>query len=408
MGIEEKAIDLKSIRLNLEILKIKNLIDEKNFNQGIKDRLNEYLFMVDEQGNLQLNKSLIDYNFSKYDILNIIGDFLNKIEDANDFNFLVENLNNQFYETYLDISFPDINSIGSKEDMEESDIVDFILDEQSICDIISKIPISEFNTKDIDSDLIGELHDFVQIPIFTFITGELDDLEVSKLLNKIEYDINFNGMSGEVSDIMDFYFDNYNLLKKQVSLNHFLNEYIKSHSFNSISRDYDYEIIINSVNRVRAEIYSDKTMDRNKVMLKLKDYLKKEKIKISHISLLEKYKLKANFISRKYNLSNVEVNEIFDQATAELHENNVSDDICSHLTNMFELKVELNQSESRIKLNNVIKSEKIREKLKFDESDLEKVSEEIGRLIHRNEIRSHEITEKLIIEKLREIVYGIY
>jgi len=39
---------------------------------------------------------------------------------------------------------------------------------------------------------------------------------------------------------------------------------------------------------------------------------------------------------------------------------------------------------------------------------LEKVSEEIGRLIHRNEIRSHEITEKLIIEKLREIVYGIY
>jgi len=308
----------------------------------------------------------------------------------------------------LDISFPDINSIGSKEDMEESDIVDFILDEQSICDIISKIPISEFNTKDIDSDLIGELHDFVQIPIFTFITGELDDLEVSKLLNKIEYDINFNGMSGEVSDIMDFYFDNYNLLKKQVSLNHFLNEYIKSHSFNSISRDYDYEIIINSVNRVRAEIYSDKTMDRNKVMLKLKDYLKKEKIKISHISLLEKYKLKANFISRKYNLSNVEVNEIFDQATAELHENNVSDDICSHLTNMFELKVELNQSESRIKLNNVIKSEKIREKLKFDESDLEKVSEEIGRLIHRNEIRSHEITEKLIIEKLREIVYGIY
>ena len=408
MEIQEKDILLNSIRLNLEIFKIKNRIDEKDFNQDIKNEFKDYLFVVDEEENFQINESLMDYNFSKHDVLKIINDFLINISEVKDFNFLKETLKNKLYENYSKMEFPILSPIISEKDFNEDKIADYIIDDYSIDEIISKIPIDNFNQKENKTDLIMELQEFVKIPIFSYISNDLNDLEISKLLIKIENDIKSHIVSGEIGDVVDFYFDNYKLLKKQDSLNHFLNEYVKSYSFRLISEGYNDEIIINSVNRVRFEISTDKTMDKSKVMLKLKDYLKKEELKIFNISELQRYKVQSHNISQEYNLSIDEINEILNQVHEDILENKVSVPIHNYLIDAFELKVELNQSESRIKLNNVIKSVRIREEFKFDKSDLENVSEEIGELIHKNKIRSHQITEQLIIEKLRKIVYGVY
>ena len=70
MEIQEKDILLNSIRLNLEIFKIKNRIDEKDFNQDIKNEFKDYLFVVDEEENFQINESLMDYNFSLIEDIN--------------------------------------------------------------------------------------------------------------------------------------------------------------------------------------------------------------------------------------------------------------------------------------------------------------------------------------------------
>lgn len=408
MDIASKNNQLDILKLNLEIFKLKKLIGKKASSQTIEQELNDYLFYLDANEDFQLNNKLDVYNFSKYFILNIIKEFIEDIDEIKHFDSFIGDLNNKIDDIYIKMEFPHIDQQSGIFKKSNSDrISDLKFDDDLMDKIISEIQIENFDYQESNDDLIIELDEFIKIPIFKYSSRDLNDTEISKLINMIKVDISSNRISGEISDVVDFYFDEYKSIKRKMELNHFLREYIRTESFNSIIKYYSDEIVINVINNVKRDISNDKTMDKNKIILKIKDYLQNEKIKIILLKEFEILKGDIPKISKEYNLTIKEVDEIFNQMKVDINNNSVECSLDVYLKSKLAEKIELNKSDSRIKLNNVIKGEKIREEISFEESDLDEVTDEIGELIYYNQIRSHEITEELIIKKLRWVVYGI-
>ena len=109
MAIATNNIQLDVIKFNIEVLKFKNFINEKNFSKTIKGDLIDYLFKLDENNDFHLNDSLIKHTFSKYDALNVIVDYLNELNGIDNFDLFKEGLNNKLDEAYFKMEFPDLN-----------------------------------------------------------------------------------------------------------------------------------------------------------------------------------------------------------------------------------------------------------------------------------------------------------
>ena len=319
--------------------------------------------------------------------------------------YFEESFNEKLHQSYLEITFPNLNK-SQNENLDDLRIQEYEINDESVENIISSISVENFNYQSTSDDLIQELKEFIKIPIFKFISKGLEDVEVSKLINKIENDISSKTISGDISDIIDFYFENYKILKRKISLNYYLNQIIQSQSFILLTENYPTEYMINAIDKVRNDIDMDKTTEKNKIYLKLKDYLMKEKIKQRYFNQMEKVRLQINIISEKSGLTTDEVEDIFNEIEMELNNDIYFDSLKNHFNLKVRLKIESNQSESRIKLNNVVKNIKNKDEFKFDDSYLDEVCEEIGELIYQNKIRSDDITEKLINDKLWGILWN--
>lgn len=160
----------------------------------------------------------------------------------------------------------------------ESEAMEY--NEFSIEGIISKIDCTLFNGESFENQgLYEEFQEFIQSPIFNFIYGDPENEETSKLIDKIGYDISNEKISGDVADILDFYFEQYNSIKKQFLLNNFLNNYLQSDDYwELLSRygSYTDVMIFNIISNVKHDISVDESMDEDKVILKLEYYFKAE------------------------------------------------------------------------------------------------------------------------------------
>ena len=101
-------------------------------------------------------------------------------------------------------------------------------------------------------------------------------------------------------------------------------------------------------------------------------------------------------------MSKDEVLTVFSDVRNDI-ENDVilNDSLEDHIYNKFDRMVELNQSASRIKFNNMIKQESIVELIQ-NKYVLDRLNEKIGDLIYNNQIRSYQINKKLIIDIIKE------
>lgn len=280
----------------------------------------------------------------------------------------------------------------------------FVFDECSVTKVISKIEIKNFQQDPSEDNLLEKFNEFKNLPIFNSISSEFADYEISPLIVKIEEDIKSEKISGDIFDIINFYFDRYKSIKRHFCLNCSLNQVINSELFDNIFKKlkYNNDTFLRITNNIKDDIYNDKIMDEENLILKLKNYLKREQVKTNFYKDLNERKTKISIISIRYNLTTLEVNHMFNLIEKDIIEDNIyNDSIKDHLDKKLEEIVELNQSKARMKFNNVLKMETVKELIGDNEELLDKLNYEIGGLINLNNLKSEEITEDFVINKIK-------
>ncbi|MBE6507903.1 MAG: hypothetical protein E7Z77_00665 [Methanobrevibacter sp.] len=397
---------IKSLKFNLKIFKIKNLINELEIDNNLKSQINNYLFYLNENGNYAINEDLYCYNFSENDMLHILEGFLENLSYNLDFNLFKQKFNKELTNSFVNIEIEDNEELVLFENLSEFDVKPIECSEDTINTLISKIENDNFNQTSDNPNLLIEFKQFKESPIFKYISNDFTDYEMFKLMEKIEKDIYSDNINGEISDIVEYYLNEYSFIKKQYVLNNFLNRFIQSHSFERLVKKYQYDddIILMILDRLKIDISNDVISDENILILKLKDYLEKECIRQDYHNQLSKLKTNIPDISKKYNLTADEIGVIFNEIETEINDYCIFDSFFGHCENKFYRQIELNQSDSRIMLNKIIKSEKIKDAL-LNDAQQERINDEIGELINKNKIRSNQITEELIMKKLMKVSF---
>lgn len=395
---------LNILKLNLEIIKVKNHINQIKIGEDVRNQIEKYLFYTDKNDDFKLNEEILKYNFSQYEILEILKDYLSNITPTISFNSFKDNFNKKLDENYINITWPKTEYQPIFKNLDDYNLIDLDFDNKDIDKIVSLIKLDNFIQESNDSDLIEDFNEFKLLPIFKFISNDLSDYEKSKLMNRIEMDINLGKITGEISDIIDYYFEEYKTAKKHYLLNSYLNVIIKDQLFYEliINYGYDDETILIILNNVRTDIYNDKIIDKKELVFKLRDYFKRQQIKTKFYNEIREFEEDVNTFCVDYNLSKDEVLTVFSDVRNDI-ENDVilNDSLEDHIYNKFDRMVELNQSASRIKFNNMIKQESVVELIQ-NKYVLDRLNEKIGDLIYNNQIRSYQINKKLIIDIIKE------
>lgn len=404
---------LNILKLNLEIIKVKNHINQIKIGEDVRNQIEKYLFYTDKNDDFKLNEEILKYNFSQYEILEILKDYLSNITPTISFNSFKDNFNKKLDENYINITWPKTEYQPIFKNLDDYNLIDLDFDNKDIDKIVSLIKLDNFIQESNDSDLIEDFNEFKLLPIFKFISNDLSDYEKSKLMNRIEMDINLGKITGEISDIIDYYFEEYKTAKKHYLLNSYLNVIIKDQLFYEliINYGYDDETILIILNNVRTDIYNDKIIDKKELVFKLRDYFKRQQIKTKFYNEIREFEKDVNTFCVDYNLSKDEVLTVFSDVRNDI-ENDVilNDSLEDHIYNKFDRMVELNQSASRIKFNNMIKQESVVELIQ-NKYVLDRLNEKIGDLIYNNQIRSYQINKKLIIDIIKEcwgVLYGLW
>lgn len=395
---------LNILKLNLEIIKAKNHINQIIIGEDVRNQIESYLFYIDKNDDFKLNEELLNYNFSQYEILEILQEYLVNMNPDITFNLFKDNFNKKLDAYFINLSWPKTDFQSIFKNLEDYNIIDFEFDNKDVDKIVSIIKTDNFIQESNDGNLIEDLNEFKILPIFKFISTDLSDYEKSILMDRIETDITLKKVSGEISDIIDYYFEEYKTAKKHYLLNSYLNILIKNQLFEEliINYGYDDETILIILNNVRNDIFDDKIIDKKELIFKLRDYFKREQIKTKFYNELQEYEKDSNKYCVDYNLTNDEVLNVFGDVKNDIENNLIlNDSLDDHIYNKFDRMVELNQSAARIKFNNIIKQESVIELIP-NKHDLDNLNEKIGDLIYNNQIRSNQINKKFIIDMIKE------
>lgn len=395
---------LNILKLNLEIIKAKNHINQIIIEEDVRNQIEGYLFYTDKNDDFKLNEELLNYNFSQYEILEILREYLVNMNPDISFNLFKDNFNKKLDAYFINLSWPKTDFQSIFKNLEDYNIIDFEFDNKDVDKIVSIIKTDNFIQESNDGNLIEDLKEFKILPLFKFISTDLSDYEKSILMDRIETDITLKKVSGEISDIIDYYFEEYKTAKKHYLLNSYLNVLIKNQLFDEliINYGYDDETILIILNNVRNDIFEDKIIDKKELIFKLRDYFKREQIKTKFYKELQEYEKDSNKYCADYNLTNDEVLNVFGDVRNDIENNLIlNDSLDDHIHNKFDRMVELNQSAARIKFNNIIKQDSVVEII-HDKHVLDKLNEKIGDLIYYNQIRSNQINKKFIIDMIKE------
>lgn len=272
--------------------------------------------------------------------------------------------------------------------------------EFSVEKTISEIDCSLFEKNSENESLGDEFDAFVNNPIFNIVSSDLDDDECSKLVVRIKKDISDEKISGDVGDVQEFYFEQYNLIKKQYTLNGFLNEYLMSDDFNKLLAMYDAysdEVVIGIINQVRNDISDDDSMDRDKVILKTEYYFKAETNKNDYFNQIDKIKEDSMYYCNRYNLISAEFDEILDYIQTKISEGYHIKNVHHCLITKIKERIDLNRDESRLKLKKLLNNPEFIEKNNITQEQSDQISEHVGDLIYKNKIRCDEIYEDTLL-----------
>lgn len=427
-------------KFNIKAFEIKNNIEKTNLNPFDKNRLNKYIFKenIDDDCYFNedfkskfnrkdddlfdaLNLSILNLKISDYEeFINNMMQIIEKYDWTSKLYFDENEKNEIFNEDSIkqNVSSKLKNNDIDDSDTVESDDVDIddseeIVNEFSIDltnDLINKILLnidmeqSSFEVMDnslgdnYKLNLISNLKDYTSNPMFKFNSQSLNDTERMLIINKIEIDIQENRIYGQIKDIVDFYIDQYKLIKNQFISLKFLNWYVSSKSFKNLKNEYcfDENIVDNMIKRVNEDILSN-NLEYTDIETKFEIYFRSYETNKKYYLELENYRNDAKAYCIKYNMSIDEVNAIFNKIESEIDNNNGSIDVKYILDKELENFV-MNAKNEACDYVNKISISQLMENLKLPEENCIMIKKKTLKLIYNENLRITQITDEFLLE----------
>lgn len=314
-----------------------------------------------------------------------------------------------------DISYGDNfgNDSQSNESMTNSDdvfVFEIDLNHDLINEIISNINIlsSEFalNTQldeDVKSILINDLNSYVGDVMFQFETMLLNDDERELLVKRIETDILDNKINGDINLIVNYYVEQYKLNKNIIYSSKFLENYIISSEFKKLVLEYEYDknIVENIINKVRDDIYINELYYED-IKSKFEIYFRSFKTNLKYYDELEKCKKNDFKYKILYNLTNDELNDVFNKQMDKIDKNNgsmnVEDDLIKDIENLV-----MDIKSKTCDYVNANLMEILIGRLKFSEEKSKNIQNEVLKQIYDNNLREFDITDEYLLELSKTI-----
>lgn len=387
--------------------------DIKKFQEKYNKEYYNYFYFLNFTSLIK-EKNEITINQEKEKVLNDFNEKLNKsnkvISDSERENFK-NDYNKEYFKFYDELSLDQIIDEYNENFIQKSKILNtkgyFSQQDNyefSIDDVIYKIDCNLFNGEPSYVDtLIKKLEEY-ESSIIDIILTDLDDEERIKLINKIREDISKEKISGNIDDIIDFYYEQYLSIKKQFNLNNFLNDYLKGDEFFKLVKLYDSysdEMIFSIIQHVQKDISEDDSMDEDRVILKIDYYFKVESTKNDYFVQIDKIRDNSDYYISKYNLTDDEFEDILNYIQTKITEGYHIKNIKNCLENKIREVVDENRNESHIKLKRFLNDQKFIDGNNISKEKLDKLNEDVGHLIYKNKVRSDEIDEEFLLKRIR-------
>ena len=376
--LEYNPIDLDVVKYNLEVLKLKNFINNQDFDDDLIIKLYDYLFVEDEDNNFKLNDELFYKSLSSQNILDLIYETISELDDGSFEEFKVKyNVKLQVF--YANIQLPnkfDLKLSLNEEVVVDSDVdvvsnvvVEDIVDEavEEVVDEVVEEFVGDIVEKDIeqvpedvvvvsgditppenwvvdDVDLNEEqqelFDEFLMLKDDDWINFEAENYNISEdnkeiIFSVIKHDISIGkrGFDYEIEDIIVEYFEQFSLDGNSNSMNAHYNEIINSSFYKDLLGKYpllDNNDIEDINLKVKLDMSSD-NLDKNNLIKRFRIYFENK-------CLEKKYKHDLMQIDKKryleeFNLRMYELDEIINKAiiiVENWHENlSVFNDSCN-------------------------------------------------------------------------------
>ena len=382
------TINSLSNETNYDIF-LKKMIDLINNGKSLKISNNEESEIITDEINI-VNTSIEKGTGANEDkvtdeIPESIKDPSENEENNNQNNFeLVYSENYEFidFEFKLDLSSDLIKEILSNISIESSH---FIIKSNFLDDQLKKELISDLNAK--TSNIM-----------FKFKTKSFNDEERELIVNQIENDILKDKIKGDINSIIDYYLNQYKENKNSIYGLKFLEGYIKSISFKELIDEYSYnEKIVNDIiNKVTEDITINK-LEYEDITTKFEIYFRSFESNKKYYDLLEKYRNNINVYAIQYNLTNDELNIIFNKTELIIDENNGTLDIENIITKEIENYVLESKSEAFEYVNN-IPIVNLMNDLELSEENCEKIKKVLRELIYKENLRKSKINKEYLRE----------
>ena len=114
---------LNILKLNLEIIKAKNHINQIIIEEDVRNQIEDYLFYTDKNDDFKLNEELLNYNFSQYEILEILREYLVNMNPDISFNLFKDNFNKKLDAYFINLSWPKTDFQSIFKNLEDYNII---------------------------------------------------------------------------------------------------------------------------------------------------------------------------------------------------------------------------------------------------------------------------------------------
>lgn len=401
---------LEILKINLEILKIKKFLRNTTLNPKFIDSIFDYLFLIDENSDYNLNQAIFDSKIPFNEAIRIIYNLFKDYDEYSildldeSLDYFKQNLLNEI-EEYLDKIkkpnlIPDIDKIFSIDENINKEIIDYDVSSEDI--ILNESKNSLYQK-------YLSLKDTPKIKFYLIPSLGVSREDLVNIYKDIKINIYCDNIVEENEEnlILEEYIRKYVSKSNSKELLKYFDEFISGEDYNELLKEFDsfnQEDIEDIQNKIKRDIESGNLIESD-IKSRFEKYFSKKSLELEYNKLLT---FENENISDylKSGLKIEEIHEIFDKINLKInnwHEDWTIFDIPlkNTINNMVNDKQREIRTKSRQKFEdsfpNKTSIREVLEKVIFKPEEYDKLKDHIYQDIYKLKIRSENINNDLII-----------
>ena len=402
---------LEILKINLEILKIKKFIRNTTLNPKFIDSIFDYLFIIDENSDYNLNQTIFDseipFNESISIIYNLFKDYDEYLilDFEESLEYFKQNLLNEI-EVYLDKIkkpnyIPDVDKIFSIDDTANiKEKIDYDTSSENIILNESKNTLYQKYLS---------LKDTPKIKFYLIPSLGVSREDLVNIYKDIKINIFYDNIVEENEEdiILEEYIRNYVSKNNSNEVLKYFDEFISSEYYNELLKEYEYfnkGDIEDIQNKIKIDIESGNLIESD-IKFRFEKYFSKKSSELEYNQLLT-FENENISVYLKSGLKVEELHEIFNKINIKInnwHEDWTIFDIPlkNTINNMINDKQREIRTKSRQKFEDTFPNKtsirEVLEKVIFKPEEYDKLKDYIYQDIYNLKIRSENINNDLII-----------